>query len=289
VNIPFYVAEALQADGWWLRSDIIWAKPNPMPESVTDRPTTAHEHVFLLTKASTYFYDAEAVREEGKAHQGRAGTFARDGAVATHILPGQQAAEHRSERTDRVPVGRNRRSVWTIATQPYPEAHFATFPEALVEPCVLAGTSAHGVCAECGSPWERVVERGELQPKPGRKPVRSEQISSNNRPIKDKSWTQETGYEPNVLYPTQTTGWRPTCDHEAPTIPAVVLDLFAGSGTVSVVAQKLGRHSVGVDLNPKYLALAVKRLEAVPLPLLPAAAAEGHLRLAPTPSVLYSR
>jgi len=105
VGIPWRVAFALQADGWYLRSDIIWAKPNPMPESVTDRPTKAHEYIFLLTKSERYVYDAEAIKEEGV-----------------------------------VWYSRNRRSVWVIPSQPYPEAHFATFPEALVEPCVLAGS-----------------------------------------------------------------------------------------------------------------------------------------------------
>ena len=144
IGIPWRVAFALQADGWWLRSDIIWAKPNPMPESVTDRPTKAHEYVFLLAKAERYYYDAEAVREAGKEHAGRADTFARDGAVASHVLPGQHAAEHRSGRTDRVPAGRNKRSVWTVATEPYPDAHFATYPTALVKPCILAGCPAGG-------------------------------------------------------------------------------------------------------------------------------------------------
>jgi DNA modification methylase len=104
-GIPWRVAFALQADGWYLRSDIIWSKLNPMPESVTDRCTKAHEYLFLLAKSERYFYDAQA---SGYGN----------GANGT----------------------RNRRSVWTIATQPYPEAHFATFPEALVEPCILAGS-----------------------------------------------------------------------------------------------------------------------------------------------------
>jgi len=144
VGIPWRVAFALQADGWYLRSDIIWAKPNPMPESVTDRPTKAHEYVFLLTKQPRYWYDAEAIREDGQEWTGRAGTFARCGDVSLHVLPGQAAAEHRADRTDRVPTGRNRRTVWTIATQPYPEAHFATYPEKLVEPCILAGCPVGG-------------------------------------------------------------------------------------------------------------------------------------------------
>lgn len=126
IGIPWRVAFALQADGWWLRSDVIWAKPNPMPESVTDRPTRAHEFVFLLTRSARYFYDAEAVREIALWPDGpnapdkiaspygqgftRRNTFARDGAVADHVIPGQTAPQHRSDRTDYVPPGRNLRS-----------------------------------------------------------------------------------------------------------------------------------------------------------------------------------
>jgi DNA modification methylase len=112
-GIPWRVAFALQADGWYLRSDIIWHKPNPMPESVTDRPTKAHEYLFLLSKQERYFYDAEAIREDKSRHGG-----------------GQLGS----------PDFRNKRTVWTIPSQPYSEAHFATFPEDLVKPCILAGS-----------------------------------------------------------------------------------------------------------------------------------------------------
>jgi DNA modification methylase len=143
VGIPWRVAFALQADGWYLRSDIIWNKPNPMPESVTDRPTKSHEYVFLLTKSARYFYDAKAIREEGKdwttggpgvgiketQHYGvgNGGNAGLKG-IAARYKTGEQAA------------GRNCRSVWTITTQTYPDAHFATFPEALPERCITAGT-----------------------------------------------------------------------------------------------------------------------------------------------------
>jgi DNA modification methylase len=132
VGIPWRVAFALQADGWWLRSDIIWHKPNPMPESVTDRPTKAHEYVFLLAKSETYFYDADAVKEP--AVRGHAGSRFDSGKTAAHQLG-------RASATPRVDDGtRNRRSVWSIATRPFKGAHFATFPPALVEPCILAGS-----------------------------------------------------------------------------------------------------------------------------------------------------
>ena len=134
--IPARVALALQAEGWWLRSDIIWAKPNPMPESVTDRPTTAHEHVFLLTKSQKYFYDADAVRE--KANYPNQGKWSQGDNKGYQDNQDFKARKLHDFVTD---TGRNLRSVWTIATQPFPKAHFATFPEKLVETCILAGTN----------------------------------------------------------------------------------------------------------------------------------------------------
>ena len=139
VGIPWRVAFALQADGWYLRSDIIWHKPNPMPESVSDRPTKAHEYLFLLTKSARYYYDAEAIAEQATPQQrtGRAGGYqcpADIALAATGKRHGSTGLNGPSGDT------RNRRSVWTVATQPYAEAHFATFPEDLITPCVLAGS-----------------------------------------------------------------------------------------------------------------------------------------------------
>jgi DNA modification methylase len=141
MGIPWRVAFALQADGWWLRSDIVWSKPNPMPESVTDRPTKAHEYLFLLAKGERYFYDAAAIAEPAA----RAGEVVRPYAPdARSRMVGDTANDRRTAKwlADGMTVAsaRNRRSVWTVATQPFPEAHFATFPEALVEPCILAGS-----------------------------------------------------------------------------------------------------------------------------------------------------
>jgi DNA modification methylase len=142
VGIPWRVAFALQADGWYLRSDIIWHKPNPMPESVTDRPTKAHEYIFLLTKSSRYYYDADAIREQhkeetlkrikyGLKHKHPAGVGIGIPPVDTDEM-GERFANAR---------GRNRRSVWTVTTKPFSGAHFAVFPPDLIEPCVLAGAA----------------------------------------------------------------------------------------------------------------------------------------------------
>jgi site-specific DNA-methyltransferase (cytosine-N4-specific) len=132
IGIPWRVAFALQADGWYLRSDIIWSKPNPMPESVTDRPTKAHEYLFLLAKRARYYYDAEAIAEPLSTEPHAPGNIV--------LAGGKNDSGHMEPRVWASNGTRNRRSVWTIPTQPYSGAHFATFPEALVEPCVLAGS-----------------------------------------------------------------------------------------------------------------------------------------------------
>lgn len=178
VGIPWRVAFALQADGWYLRQDIIWAKPNPMPESVTDRCTKSHEYLFLLSKSPRYFYDYEAVREDGVIP---AGTKAAKGSAERQGVKGVNARPPEYKVYD---GKRNKRDVWTIATKPFKGAHFAVMPEALVEPCVLAGS-----------------QEGDT-----------------------------------------------------------VLDPFTGSGTVAVVANRLGRNFVGTELNPEYAKIAKERI-----------------------------
>jgi len=184
VGIPWRVAFALQADGWWLRSDIIWAKPNPMPESVTDRPTKAHEYVFLLSKSARYFYDADAVKSPvtngGKVRHGP--IYAASAAVfGIEKKTGNMA----DDAVWTTPTSANLRSVWNIATEPFPDAHFATFPKKLVEPCIKAGS------------------------RPG----------------------------------------------------DLILDPFCGAGTSGVVALRLGRSFVGIELNPEYVEMARRRIE----------------------------
>ena len=165
IGIPWMLAFALRADGWYLRQDIIWAKPNPMPESVTDRCTKSHEYLFLLSKSAKYFIDPEGMKEPavkgasgsqfhtgktGEHQQGRASTkprskadtFKREGSKREVAIPGQSVGTHRPDRDESEYSldTRNRRSVWTVATRPYKGAHFATFPSALIEPCILAGS-----------------------------------------------------------------------------------------------------------------------------------------------------
>jgi DNA modification methylase len=187
VGIPWRVAFALQADGWYLRQDIIWSKPNPMPESVRDRCTKAHEYIFLLSKSERYHYDVDAVGEPAvKAGQvlHSYGTGAKDRLDANEV----------NDRRTRIglanwnqaqPDTRNKRSVWEVSTAPFAEAHFATFPPALIEPCILAGCPKGGV----------------------------------------------------------------------------VLDPFGGAGTTGLVADRLGRDAILIELNPEYAAMAERRIK----------------------------
>jgi len=182
IGIPWMVAFALRDDSWFLRSDIIWHKPNPMPESVTDRPTSAHEHVFLLTKRERYFYDADAVREDyaPASAERYAYAFKAD-------IPSTQATKNPSLGAGVIqqnPAGRNVRNVWTIATKSYSGAHFATMPSALAERCILAGS------------------------RPG----------------------------------------------------DTVLDPFGGAGTTGLVADRLGRNGLLIELNPAYATLGGNRI-----------------------------
>ena len=202
IGIPWRVAFALQADGWWLRSDVVWHKPACMPESVRDRPTRSHEYLFLLAKSARYFYDANAIKEPG-VYLGPNGAqkspYAQGFARRTPDQEKERRDKQRgygrrhagfNERWDTMSkeeqtnVMRNKRDVWTIQPSPFPEAHFATFPEALVEPCILAGSAP-----------------GDL-----------------------------------------------------------LLDPFAGSGTVGVVALRHGRRFLGLELNPAYCEMARRRI-----------------------------
>lgn len=161
VGVPWRVALALQADGWVLRQDIIWAKPSPMPESVKNRCTKAHEYVFLLTKSKRYFCDMEAIKERSREDD-TSGPAVGGTTYQTDPGCGKQSGN------GYVSTGRsNRRSVWTVSSQGYPGAHFATFPPKLIEPMILAGTSEKGACVTCGAPWRRIVEERKLtRPRP---------------------------------------------------------------------------------------------------------------------------
>lgn len=147
IGIPWRVAFALQADGWYLRSDVVWAKTNTMPESVKDRPTKGHEYLFLLAKSQRYFYDAAAIKEptaadtEARYRRAHSGYDPPGQSAHSGLCGPRQNTRIGREGVNSRPLLRNKRSVWSIATQPYKGAHFATFPEKLVEPCLLAGSA----------------------------------------------------------------------------------------------------------------------------------------------------
>ncbi|HUW11042.1 MAG TPA: site-specific DNA-methyltransferase [Anaerolineae bacterium] len=295
-GIPWRVAFALQADGWYLRNDIIWHKPNPMPESVTDRCTKGHEYLFLLSKNQRYFYDNEAVKEESTDPEYR--TRGKVRPTKDPMWEGSQQGDNRGGLHNQVGARttRNRRTVWTIPTRGYSGAHFATFPPALVTPCILAATSAKGVCPECAAPWERVVETRPSHP--------AREGGDNNW---FKNTRQLSGHDARAggFYDAvaTTVGWRPICEHyphtslwpelghpranesyhdftircseliairtrymelwrDMPSPPATVLDPFCGSGTVGEVCNETGRKFVGLDLSSSYLReLALPRAE----------------------------
>jgi DNA modification methylase len=249
--IPQRLALALQADGWWVRSDIIWAKPNPMPESVTDRPTKSHEYIWLLSKSKDYFWDQEAVREPNEP-----GTLIR-------YKPGERIPNHRKfGGSDRCTPefldgqifqnnGRNLRTVWNIATQPYSGAHYATYPEELVLRCLKAATSERGCCPKCGRQFERVTEnKTHFEGGSGKAGRTAEEINSTGK------WAgiqYGTNLKLGPVVDTTTLGFRPGCACDLPPIPATILDPFCGSGTTLLVAKRMGLNAIGLDLSYQYL------------------------------------
>jgi len=248
IGIPWMVAFALRADGWYLRQDIIWHKPNQMPESVKDRCTKAHEYIFLLSKSSKYFYDADAIAE--KANQ-PVGVAQLTGQIKRGHL---QSLDSSTLGTNQGATTRNRRSVWTVTTKPYSGAHFAIFPPDLIEPCILAGTSKKGCCAKCGAVWVRVTEPGER--------VQAHWKGTTQDKAKEaKGKHGATSVIETGSYQTYTTvGWQPTCTCNADIVPCTVLDPFNGSGTTGAVALKHGRKYIGCELNPAYIELAHERI-----------------------------
>lgn len=282
VGIPWRVAFALQADGWWLRSAIPWLKNSAMPENISDRPSTAVEYFFLLSKSQQYFYDAEAVRMPGA------------------IPTGTRAAKGSAERASQHGVNarppdykiysgtRNRRNTdWFMESikdildgkngtllhdenglpvaifcnpQPYPEAHFATFSPLLITPMIKAGTSPRA-CEVCGAPWERVIERkgGGIKNIGTGKNVQGDRKGKNPKNYDRLKIKGAGGITPATAI---TTGWQPTCECDnVGTHRCVVLDPFAGSGTTLWVAEHYGRDSIGIELSPEYVKLIEKRMD----------------------------
>lgn len=347
-GIPWRLAFALQADGWYLRSDvieevelycpcgcgfvlaeriwrysqdrdIIWAKPNPMPESVSGcawerhrikvksqpmemvgyegqkscdvgkrshpyggvvnaeraewddcpgcskcslndgyvlswnagRPTKSHEYLFLLTKSPKYFFDQEAVREKaeyGYREQPK-NTWSRCKISGERVVGSTYGSNPEA--------GRNIRTVWNIATQPFKKAHFATFPEELALRCIKAGTSEKGVCPKCGGPWVRVVDK-KFIPQTDVSLERGIKGAAGQKPMDESNGWNGV---PRGSNETKTIGWKPSCQcGEKKTVPAIVLDPFGGACTVGVVAQRFNRRFVTLELKMDYCKMGKKRI-----------------------------
>ena len=230
--LPARLAIALQEDGWWVREEVIWFKSNPIPSSVRDRTTPAHETIYMFSKRPTYYYDDVAIEEpcSPKTRPGRS-----DGRTI-HAIDGGNGYDRRVNSLVRTYTSetRRKRSVWPITNEPFAGAHFATFPTALVEPMILASTSAVGVCPTCGSPHTRI------------RPPRPPADSTRQPTPRSRSDT-----------------WRSTCKCASqPPVPATVLDPFGGAGTVGLVANRLKRNAILMELNPTYVEIAQRRLEA---------------------------
>jgi len=253
IGMPWRLAFALQTDGWYLRSDIIWHKKNPMPESVTDRPTKAHEYLFLMTKSARYFYNADAIREPHKKISIKRSKRKWDGNRNTGKIKPSYAGLKAENMCHS--AGRNKRTVWTISTQPFPEAHFATFPEKLVMPCVKAGTSEKGNCPMCGKPWIRITDKKSYitRPTTGRDTQKQKQ-----KPEYSGGLARTGGH---VVVSKETIGWQSQCNCMVFPIYPVILDPFMGSGTTALVCEKLNRDWIGIELSRQYCNIAIKRIK----------------------------
>jgi DNA modification methylase len=253
--VPARFALAMQADGWILRSEMVWAKPSPMPESVTDRPTKAHEMIYLFSKRERYFWDADAVREaasEVSLARIRQPNFENQTGGPKDYANGINPNRSMRKTLENFALnpGRNLRTVLTIATQPYSAAHFATWPPALVEPMIKAGTSARGCCPECGTPWRRVVEQ-----EPSNWQERKAKGAGSGSLVNGHNASHGVGTD-HTLGKRQsvTVGWEAGCAcPPAEPVPCVVLDPFCGSGTTLKVALELGRKAWGCDISAEYL------------------------------------
>lgn len=291
VGIPWRLAFALQAAGWYLRSEIIWHKPTAMPESVKDRPSKSHEQIFLLTKSPRYFYDQQAVAEPttGNAHNRgngvnpKAKTPGRNSRI--HVARTGAAPQSRQNESFSAAVAglvetRNIRTVWSLVSQSFKGAHFATFPITIPERAIKAGTSERGCCCSCGAPWKRILSKVRTPTRPGsntKLPAGWNTSAGAHDTIVGRykhDIASETGATPHRptefgnrdpqrhVTKVETVGWEPTCkcDKGEP-VPCTVLDPFSGSGTAGQVATSLGRYYIGCELNRDYAEMSRERIE----------------------------
>lgn len=260
VGQPWMLAFALRDEvGYFLRAEVIWHKRSVMPESVMDRPTRAHEQVFLLAKGARYYYDAEAIREMASENTHGRGAGDNPKRAGAYEL-GCRANE--SFLANGLVSSRNKRSVWTLGPEPCSAAHFGTFPTALVMPCLLAGTSEKGACPVCVAPWRRIVEASGGCLGASWHDHAADATEGAGQALADGSQPRAALYH---TYSRETKGWEPSCDCALTTpaapVPCIVLDPFVGSGTTGIVARRLGRAFLGIELNPEYVAMARRRID----------------------------
>ena len=297
--LPARVALAMQDAGWVLRSEIVWAKGlsfcdtysgSVMPESIRDRPCSAHEMVYLFSKQDAYYYDIEGCREPyaestlKQAKDGYDGLATKDYDTALAQNPSDtkrriiQAVRRRQEqgltpggaserrytgfndqynRNPPAGVGRNLRDVWVIPKEPLKESHFAAWPTKLVEPMIRLGTSDYGVCPQCATPWTRNLVK-EPVPADIQQQFEAARVATTRDTGRTDGHTQR---KPNYRRKVLGEGWLPgcSCEQNEP-VPATVLDPFAGSSRTGVVAQRLGRNYIGIDANPSYCKIGEKLL-----------------------------
>jgi len=240
---------ALAADGWIVRGKVIWSKPNPLPNSVADRPNLTYEIVYFLVRSPRYFFDLNAIREPHRSRSAHRATTTIGKAPAwAGPLAGSQDGLRRARAADQPGhhLGKNPGSVWEIATQGFRGPHFATFPPALIRRPILA-TCPEAICTRCGTPWQREVSVQRISVGPaskGPKPGDPQVMRFNDR------W--HTIRQVGELMP---------CGCGAATVPGVVLDPFMGAGTVGIVAESLGRDWLGIEISPEFRALAMRRVE----------------------------
>ena len=259
--IPNRVAIALQEAGWYIRSEIIWHKPNPMPESVRDSPTSAHEKIWLITKNKKYYYDADAIKEPSiTKNKPTKNLIQIKGADTPNIKKGgiRLTEKGTSPHFPAPNFLKNKRNVWTVTTKPFRGAHFATFPKDLIEPCIKAGCPEK-VCFECKTPYKKNykrqrIRRDELDP-----------TDHRYRPNKYKGAYEEINGKGDAGYQSsEFIGFEKDCKCKTDKFESgVVLDPFAGAGTTGLVAKENNRNAILIELNGEYLAMAKKRIETI--------------------------
>lgn len=303
VGIPWMLAFALRADGWYLRQDIIWHKPTSMPESVTDRCTKNHEYIFLLSKSKTYYYDHVAIMQQAKNPaddvRRRDASSWDDKTAPTEFVNGLRPRENWKGSTfDKGKTGRvmdeyrngvrksgnkerksgaergcpentgsnvssnvpwegtmaNKRSVWTVTPRAFTEAHFATYPPELIVDCIKAGTSEWGCCNHCGAPYQRgykktlePTNKASFNSNIDKRDIAADKQDAGSNRMKD-------GHKPGHINEYKTMGWVPTCEcFDIKHVPCIVLDPFGGAATTGLVARKLGRNFILIEINEKYI------------------------------------